>query len=349
MSLEDGRATVPAFELMARRFLDADFAPEAVAERTGIAASAIRRLATELAHAAFEEEIVVEIPWTDWAGRHQERMVGRPVSMHAMRGISAHANGFHTARAIHDLQMILGTIDTPGGFRFQPPYPRPIPPAPAGPVAPMEPLSGPPLGFPRGPEDLLVEADGTPQRIDKAFSWNAPLAVHGIMQMVIANAANADPYPIDTLMLSMANMSWNSSMNLGGVHNMLTEADPASGEYRIPHIIYSDAFFSEMVAYADLVLPDTTYLERHDCAARPPHLRRRRSRRFDPPPGARAGPRRSPLPGRASRSRGATRASRHGESRWRSALSGRVSRLHGEPRAQARHRLAGRLARRDRR
>ena len=46
---------------------------------------------------------------------------------------------------------------------------------------------------------------------------------------------------------------------------MLTAKDPASGDYRIPRIIYSDAYFSEMVAYADLVLPDTTYLERWDC------------------------------------------------------------------------------------
>ena len=35
--------------------------------------------------------------------------------------------------------------------------------------------------------------------------------------------------------------------------------------HRIPHIIYSDAYASEMVSYADLVLPDTTYLERWDC------------------------------------------------------------------------------------
>jgi anaerobic selenocysteine-containing dehydrogenase len=46
---------------------------------------------------------------------------------------------------------------------------------------------------------------------------------------------------------------------------MLADKDPATGEYRIPRIIYSDAFASEMVAYADLVLPDTTYLERWDC------------------------------------------------------------------------------------
>ena len=54
--------------------------------------------------------------------------------MHAMRGISAHSNGFHTCRAIHLLQMLLGSIDCPGGWRYKPPFPRPIPPAlkPAG-------------------------------------------------------------------------------------------------------------------------------------------------------------------------------------------------------------------------
>ncbi|MEJ1997161.1 MAG: molybdopterin-dependent oxidoreductase, partial [Maritimibacter sp.] len=44
----------------------------------------------------------------------------------------------------------------------------------------------------------------------------------------------------------------------------LTDKDE-TGEYVIPHIIYSDAYSSETVAYADLILPDTTYLERHDC------------------------------------------------------------------------------------
>ncbi|MBT8101201.1 MAG: molybdopterin-dependent oxidoreductase, partial [Gammaproteobacteria bacterium] len=84
-----------------------------------------------------------------------------------------------------------------------------------------------------------------------------------LMHMVIANAAAGDPYEIDTLFLFMANMSWNSSMNTHGVMQMLEEKR-ADGEYVIPHIIYSDAYSSEMVAYADLVLPDTTYLERHD-------------------------------------------------------------------------------------
>ncbi|MBF0333098.1 MAG: molybdopterin oxidoreductase family protein, partial [Alphaproteobacteria bacterium] len=64
--------------------------------------------------------------------------------------------------------------------------------------------------------------------------------------------------------LYMANMAWNSSMNTSAMIRMLTDKDDA-GNYRIPRIIYSDAYFSETVAYADLILPDTTYLERWDC------------------------------------------------------------------------------------
>jgi anaerobic selenocysteine-containing dehydrogenase len=85
------------------------------------------------------------------------------------------------------------------------------------------------------------------------------------MHMVIANAHAGDPYRIDTLFLYMANMAWNSSMSTGRVIDMLTDTDPETGDYVIPRIIYSDAYSSEMVAYADLILPDTTYLERHDC------------------------------------------------------------------------------------
>jgi anaerobic selenocysteine-containing dehydrogenase len=90
------------------------------------------------------------------------------------------------------------------------------------------------------------------------------MSSHGLMHMVISNAYAGDPYKIDTLFMYMANMSWNSSMNTRGVIEMLTDKDE-NGDYVIPKIIYSDAYSSEMVAYADLILPDTTYLERHDC------------------------------------------------------------------------------------
>jgi anaerobic selenocysteine-containing dehydrogenase len=256
----------PVFQLMAEAYLDRALAPEAVAPACGLEPSAIRSLAAELAHVAFEREITLPRPWTDLRGVRHPTMTGRPVSVHAMRGISAHSNGFQTCRAIHLLQLLLGSVETPGGFRFEPPYPKPVAahPRPHHKVTPGLPLDGPQLGFPRGPEDLAVDADGRPKRIDKAFSWEAPLAAHGMLHTVIANAVAADPYPVEVLFLYMANMAWNSSMNTAGTMELLTATD-ASGEYRIPKIIYADAYSSETVAYADLVLPDTTYLERHDC------------------------------------------------------------------------------------
>ncbi|MCG5508915.1 molybdopterin oxidoreductase family protein [Ectothiorhodospira lacustris] len=261
----DGRPVRTVMSLLAERYLDDAYAPENIAPRCGVPAEQIERLALEMAHVAFKETIEIECEWTDAYGRTHDRFVGRPVSMHAMRGISAHSNGFQTCRAIHLLQILLGTIDVPGGHLSKPPYPRHIPPGikPARDMAPNTPLKSPPLGFPTGPEDLVIDGEGRPLRLDKAYSWDAPMANHGLMHMVITNAVKGDPYPIDTLMLYMANMSWNSTMNTAQVMDMLREKG-ADGEYKIPFLVVSDAFHSEIVNFADLVLPDTTYLERHD-------------------------------------------------------------------------------------
>jgi anaerobic selenocysteine-containing dehydrogenase len=262
----DGTTHHTVFHAMVDRYLSTDYAPEAVSDRVGIPAGRIRAIAAELARVAFEEAFEIDQEWTDFRGEVHSKMTARPVSMHAMRGISAHSNGFQTCRALHVLQILLGTVEVPGGFRFKPPYPKPaeIHPKPHCKVTPGAPLDGPHLGFVHGPEDLALKKDGTPARIDKAFSWENPMSAHGLMHMVISNAYAGDPYKIDTLFMYMANMSWNSSMNTKGVIDMLTDKDE-SGEYVIPRIIYSDAYSSEMVAYADLILPDTTYLERHDC------------------------------------------------------------------------------------
>jgi anaerobic selenocysteine-containing dehydrogenase len=268
-TLADGRRVATAFTLIAERFLSSEYAPETVAARCGVSAGTIRRIAGELADVAFNQAIELDIPWTDYLGRQYAKTLGRPIAMHAMRGISAHSNGFQTCRAIHLLQIMLGTIDVPGGSRYKPPFPKATPPhvKPAGKpgqLAPNKPLPGPPLGFVTGPEDLLVDGEGTPQRIDKAYSWDAPLAAHGLMHMVINNAAKGDPYTIDVLFMYMANMGWNSAMNVPDTIAALTAKKP-DGSYVIPKIIYSDAYASETVHYADLILPDTTYLERWDC------------------------------------------------------------------------------------
>ncbi len=265
-TLEDGTPVKPAFQLLKERV--ADYTPEWAEGITGIPADDIRRLAHEMGVTARDQKIELPVQWTDCWGKDHDTVEGNPVAFHSMRGLAAHSNGFQTIRALGILMSILGTIDRPGGFRHKAPFPRPIPPCPKPPhgpegVQPDTPLDGMPLGWPAKPEDLFVDDEGQPVRIDKAFSWEYPLSVHGLMHNAITNAWRGDPYKIDTLLLFMANMAWNSSMNTVGVREMLKDKDE-NGEYKIPFIIVSDAFQSETVAFADLVLPDTTYLERHD-------------------------------------------------------------------------------------
>ena len=264
--LEDGTPVKPSFQLLKERV--EDYSPEWAARITGIPAETIRRLAQEMGVTARDEKIELPIQWTDcWDNEHAS-VTGNPVAFHAMRGLAAHSNGFQSIRALGVLMTVLGTIDRPGGFRHKAPFPRPIPPCPKPPhgpegVQPNTPLDGMPLGWPARPEDLFVDAEGEAVRLDKAFSWEYPLAVHGLMHNAITNAWRGDPYRIDTMLLFMANMAWNSTMNTGEVRKMLVDKDE-EGEYKIPFLVVCDAFSSEMVAFADLVLPDTSYLERHD-------------------------------------------------------------------------------------
>lgn len=265
----EGKKVRTVMSMMAERYLDPQYAPEAVAAQCGVPAEQIERLALEMAAVAFEEVIELPVQWTDVWGNTHDKVVGRPVAMFAMRGISAHSNGFQTCRSLHLIQMLLGALDGPGNFRSKAPFPRPVPPPqlPENDAALMaaagKALGKPPLGFPTRPEELAIDDKGNPLRLDKAYSWESPIAAHGMMHMVIHNAAHGDPYPIDMLMLFMANMAWNSAMNTAQTQDLLT-AKREDGEYKIPYIVVSDAFDSETVRYADLVLPDTTYLERYD-------------------------------------------------------------------------------------
>ena len=156
-----GITHVPVFQMMAERYLDPQYSPDKVADRVGISAGRIRKIAAEIARVAFEEEITLDRPWTDFRGVKHDKMTGRPVSFHAMRGISAHSNGFQTCRALHVLQIILGSVEVPGGFRFKPPYPKPATahPKPHCGVQPGKPLDGPHLGFVHGPDDLCLTVD----------------------------------------------------------------------------------------------------------------------------------------------------------------------------------------------
>ncbi len=265
-TLDDGTRVAPAFQLLRERV--ASCTPQWAEAICGIPAARITQLAREMGQAALEQAFELPIPWEDAWGKQHPTTIGRPLAFHAMRGLAAHSNGFQTVRALAVLMSVLGTVDAPGGFRHKAPYPRHIVPNyrafnDPGMIQPNTPLNAAPLGFPASPDELAIYPDGSPIRIDHAFSWEHPLSAHGMMHNVITNAVKGDPYRIDTLLVFMANMAWNSSMNTMTVRDMLNAKD-ADGSYKIPFLVVCDAFQSETVAFADLVLPDTSYLERHD-------------------------------------------------------------------------------------
>ena len=114
------------------------------------------------------------------------------------------------------------------------------------------------------PEDLLVDADGQPRRIDHAY-------LVGVPARRARHDAHGDPQRVGRRSVPdrhAADVHGEHELELGDEHRARpctgSPTRTRDGEYRIPRIIYADAYASEMVAYADLVLPDTTYLERFD-------------------------------------------------------------------------------------
>ncbi len=266
--VHEGQNVRPAFSLFLERLGTAT--PEWAERLTGVPKKTIIRLAMEMGITAMQHPVMLPVAWQDMYGDTHQETLGRPVAFHAMRGLAAHTNGFQTIRGLFDLMMMLGTVDVPGGFRYKSPYPKPIPPRvkPAPNPTDYQPsmaAKAPLLGYPTTPDDLLVEGD-RPIRIDEAYSWKYPLAAHGVIQNVIRNAYSREPYGIDTLMIYMANVAWNSTWNTLTTRDMLAAKDE-EGNYLIPHVVVIDAYDSETVAFADVVLPDTTYLERWDAAS----------------------------------------------------------------------------------
>ena len=326
----------------------------------GIPAATIRRIAAELAHAAFEEAIELDMPWTDWAGRRHDKMIGRPVAMHAMRGISAHSNGFHTCRALHLLQMLLGTIDVPGRLPLQGALSEAVAARPqaarqAGRRAARQAAAGAAARLPARARRICWSMPTARRSAStRPIRWDAPLAAHGLMHMVIANAATRRSLPDR----HAVHVHGQHGLELVDEHcrrrsRMLTDKDPDDRRVQDPAASsIPTPIPPRRCAYADLILPDTTYLERWDCISLldRPISRGRRPGRRDPPAGRRARPR------RARRSRTCCSISARGSACRASSnedgtpqISRRLSRLHRQPRAHARHRPARRLARQERR
>ncbi|EYD78167.1 Anaerobic dimethyl sulfoxide reductase chain A [Rubellimicrobium mesophilum DSM 19309] len=337
----------PVLHHIAERYLAPTYAPENVAERTGIPAQRIRQLAAEIASAAFDgEPVVLDRPWTDFRGTRHATMPGRPVAMHAMRGISAHSNGFQTCRAIHLLQALIGAVETPRLHALRAPLPQ----------APLRTSEAPCQGHPRPPPRR--PAPRLPPRP------RGPLPQGGRhprphRQGLLVGGAALRPWPDahgHRQRPRRRPVPDRHAVPLHGQHGLelVDEHDGHHGDAhrhrRERRLRHPPRHLRRRLRLRDggLRRPrpprhDLPRTQRRHQPPRPPDLRARRRRRRDPLAGHPARPRRAPLPVGAPRPRRAAPPPRLRRRRRQPPLP-RLRRLPREPPAPPRHRAAGRLA-----
>ncbi len=143
--------------------------------------------------------------------------------------LNGSVNGLYTAMAIHALNGLVGNLERSGGVLVQR-YPN----------CP---------GWPQLPPDPVAEAGRQSERVDGAGSL-FPLARHAYQ--AVADRI-LDGYPLDVLFLYDANPMYECPN--GGTRW-------ADAFAQVDTIVSFSSFIDETAQYADLILPDHTFLER---------------------------------------------------------------------------------------
>jgi len=188
-----------AFELLRAELLNYDpYTPSTksptygalnVAQVTGIPHSTVVRIANEIATVAFQKAIQEPVKWVDYLGRYHDQVVGRPVSIYFMRGLSAHANGFLSAATMYYLVLMLGAWDNPGANLYKYPYPHYLP----GHSVPPNPLANTPTIDP----DIANAIQGSNLTFPKGrsgFSKTEYIYNDGTVDIKSVTIAGAGPY-----------------------------------------------------------------------------------------------------------------------------------------------------------
>ncbi|MBI4320121.1 MAG: molybdopterin-dependent oxidoreductase [Chloroflexi bacterium] len=225
------------------------YTPEMASEITSVPARTIRRLAREYGEAArIGSTILIE----------GKELPYRPVAAIYFRGAQGHRNSVYNCLAIELLTQVVGAADVPGGtLGFNP-------------VSHGHPDTGRPRYVPTKDADGLM-LTGTWLVPHKPYPPREPKRPQSIgLQELLALTqsppliASADqeelwqkvdlPYRPEILV----NWGANSVMSVG---NAATVAESLK---RYSFILSFDIFLNEFTDFADIVLPDTNYLERYD-------------------------------------------------------------------------------------
>lgn len=159
----------------------------------------------------------------------------RPAVALFERGATGHFNGTYNGMAIHSLNALVGSLFAEGGLGYQ---------------------QGPSYGaLPADANNYLDDyarngAWKEQPRIDMKGTDRWPM-VDNMMQEVAPNHLAGDPYKIDTAMFFYTNPIWSAP-------------NPKVWEEALKDVFIIDTspFPGETAMYADIVLPDSTYLER---------------------------------------------------------------------------------------
>jgi thiosulfate reductase / polysulfide reductase chain A len=154
------------------------------------------------------------------------------------RGTGAHYNGFNNDRAVIMLNAIVGSIGQPGGYcytveptRVPPqvfPQPKPIPPAPKA-----------------------KSAIENPPEWPLANKWQRMKVGQIVYKYIKEGRGKVQVYMSYTL---AAPLTWPEGRSLA--------VDVLKDEKLIPFHVCSDVVYSETAHYADMIIPDATYMER---------------------------------------------------------------------------------------
>ncbi|RMF88627.1 MAG: hypothetical protein D6736_09965 [Nitrospinota bacterium] len=147
------------------------------------------------------------------------------------RGSTLYSNGVYTRMAIHALNALVGSIDVPGGVLV----PREVPLTP----------------FPPVKLDAVARKGLNMPRLDEAGTTRFPLAT-SVIQALPENIQQGKPYKPEVALLYYANPCFSRVQP-----DLFRQALD-----QIPFIVSFSPFLDETTMFADLVLPDHTYLER---------------------------------------------------------------------------------------
>jgi anaerobic selenocysteine-containing dehydrogenase len=182
-------------------------------------------------YAPAQVEALTGVPADTIARLAREFASTRPAVAIANRSVSMQSNGVFSQMAVEALNALVGNFDGRGGplIQRQAPY----------------------LPWPDVRLDSAAQAGLAQPRIDHAGTDRYPLAT-SVYQQLPESVATEDPYPVNGLFLYYTNPLFSSP-----------EVEPVREALKkVPFIVSFSPFLDDSSLYADLILPDHTYLER---------------------------------------------------------------------------------------